>query len=351
VIYNEDVQGTPLFLSVEDVKTPDDYLKNLKGRELSFETSDNNIVTVDSDGTLTAIGIGTAVVTVTAQPTETEVIKREKITVTVTNQTVSDDIADKLGEPLNLGDDFSAYIGFSKDGKEYFLTIPSDDITFDRNAEHYTTSQGFKTNTESSKETIYYPEFIEKNNKVFSVRQFWDFERQDDGSYIIYNTWTNATHTAEDAKTVYALDGASYNYYKYDLPVAENDVDNGLLATRFYYDKESYTSGEYTNYYRWYIYKDESGNYYLQNKHSGFVLSIMDDVYTHYFGQMGKMLTDEQMADSRVTLDRIAQQDNIKMSLFDYGKYINNNSYSFFFLPETDRTKEEEAPFRRMSSA
>lgn len=327
VIYNEDVQGTSMFLSVEDVKTADDYLKNVKGRELSFETSDNNIVTVNSDGTLTAIGIGTAVITVTAQPTETEVIKREKITVTVTNQTVSDDIADELGEPLNLGDDFSAYIGFSKGGNEYFLTIPSDEITFDRDAQHYTTSQGFKTNTESSKETIYYPEFIEKNNKVFSVRQFWDFERQDDGSYIIYNTWTNATHTAEDAKTVYALDGASYNYYKYDLPVAENDVDNGLLATKFYYNLTDYTSGQYTNYYRWFIYQDDNGNYYLKNKHSGFILSIMDDVYTHYFGQMSKMLTDEQMADSTLIIDRIANQDNIKMSLFDYGKYINNNSY------------------------
>ena len=327
VIYNEDVQGTSMFLSVEDVKTADDYLKNIKGRELSFETSDNNIVSVDSEGTLTAIGIGTAVITVTAQPTETEVIKREKITVTVTNQTISDDIAQELGEPLNLGDDFSAYIGFTKGGKDYFLTIPSDDITTDRNAEHYTTSQGFRTNTETSKETIYYPEFIEKNNKVFSVRQFWDFERQDDGSYIIYNTWTNATHTAEDAKTVYALDGASYNYYKYDLPVAENDVDNGLLATKFYYNLTDYTSGQYTNYYRWFVYQDDNGNYYLQNKHSGFILSIMDDVYTHYFGQMGKMLTDEQMADSTLIIDRIAKQDNIKMSLFDYGKYINNNSY------------------------
>lgn len=330
VIYNEDVQGTPLFLNVQDVKTVDEYLSNVKGRELSFETSDNNIVSVDSNGTLTAIGIGTAVVTATAMPTDTEVVKREKITVTVTNQTISDENAEKLSEPLNLGDDFSAYIGFAKDGKEYFLTIPGDDITADRYAvidKDAPVSQGFRTNTESSKETIYYPEFLEKDNKAFSVRQFWDFELQDDGSYIIYNTWTNATHTGEDAKAVYALDGASYNYYKYDMPVAENDVDNGLLATRFYYDKESYTSGEYTNYYRWYIYKDESGNYYLQNKHSGFILSIMDDVYTHYFGQMGKMLTDEQMADSRVTLDRIAQQDNIKMSLFDYGKYINNNSY------------------------
>lgn len=330
VIYNEDVQGTSMFLSVEDVKTADDYLKNVKGRELSFETSDNNIVTVNSDGTLTAIGIGTAVITVTAQPTETEVIKREKITVTVTNQTVSDDIADELGEPLNLGDDFSAYIGFTKGGKDYFLTIPGDDITTDRDAvidKDAPVSQGFKTNTESSKETIYYPEFLEKDNKAFSVRQFWDFERQDDGSYIIYNTWTNATHTAEDAKTVYALDGASYNYYKYDLPIAENDVDNGLLATKFYYNLTDYTSGKYTNYYRWFIYQDDNGNYYLQNKHTLFILSIMDDVYTHYFGQMGKMLTDEQMADSTLIIDRIANQDNIKMSLFDYGKYINNDSY------------------------
>lgn len=327
VIYNEDVQGTPVFMSVEDVKSVDEYIVNEKGRTLSFETSDNNIVSVDTNGTLTAIGIGTAVITVTALPTDTEVVKREKITVTVTNQTISDEIAGELGAPLNLGDDFSAYIGFSNGQKEYFLTIPSDDITTDRNAKVYTTSQGFTTNTASSKETIYYPEFIEKNNKVFSVRQFWDFERQDDGSYMIFNTWTNATHTAEDAKTVYALDGASYNYYKYDLPVAENDVDNGLLATKFYYNLTDYTSGQYTNYYRWYIYQDDQGNYYLQNKHSGFILSIMDDVYTHYFGQMGKMLTDAQMADSTLILDRIARQDNIKMSLFDYGKYINNDSY------------------------
>lgn len=327
VLYNEDINASSMTLNVEDIKTVDQYLTSTKGRAVTFETSNNNIVSVDDNGTLTAIGLGTAVITVTAEPTDTEVVKREKITVTVTNQTVSDDIAEELGEHLNLGDDFSAYIGYTKDGNEYFLTIPSDEIIYDRNATEYLKSQGFKTDSATSKETIYYPEFIEKNNAVFSVRQFWDFDRQDDGSYMIFNTWTNATHTAEDAKVVYALDGASYNYYKYDLPVAENDVDNGLLATRFYYDKAEYTSGVYTNYYRWYIYQDDNGNYYLQNKHSGFVLSIMDDVYTHYFGQMGKMMNETQMADSALILDRIAKQDNIKMSLFDYGKYINNNSY------------------------
>ncbi len=329
VLYNEDVNASSLALNVDDVVATDDYLTNTKGRAVSFATSDKNIVAVDEEGNLTATGLGTAVITVFAEPTDTEVITREKITVTVSNQTVSDEIAEELGEPLNLGDDFSAYIGYTKDDKGYFLTIPSDEITTDRNAELYTTSQGFKTNTASSKETIYYPEFIEKNNAVFSVRQFWDFDRQEDGSYMIFNTWTNATHHKTDAKATYALDGGSYSYYKETLPVEENNVDNGLVATRFYFNEPSYTEedGEYTNYYRWYIYQDNDGNYYLQNKHTGFILSIMDDVYTHWFGQMGKMMNDTQMADSAMVLDRIAQQDNIKMSLFDYGKYINNDSY------------------------
>ncbi len=328
VLYNEDVNASSsMTLDVDDVVLAQDYLTNTKGRTVSFATSDKNIVAIDAEGNLTATGLGTAVVTIFAEPTDTEVVTREKITVTVINQTVSDDIAEELGEPLNLGNDFSAYIGYTKDSKEYFLTLPSDGYTTDRNAEHYTTSQGFMV-TENG-EIVYYPEFIEKNNAVFSVRQFWDFDRQEDGSYMIFNTWTNATHHKSDAKVVYALDGGSYSYYKETLPVEDNNVDNGLVATKFYYNEPSYTEedGEYTNYYRWYIYQDNDGNYYLKNKHTGFVLSIMDDAYTHWFGQMGKMLTEDAMTDSALMLDRIAANDNIKMSLFDYGKYINNDSY------------------------
>ena len=330
VIYNEDISTSSLTMNVDDVAYAEDYLNNPKGRDVSFATSDKNIVAVDENGNLTAAGVGTATVTITATATDTEVVKREKFTVTVTNESVSEEIKAELGEALNLGDDFSAYIGYAKDGSEYFLTIPSDDITTDRNAELYTTAQGFETNVVGvSEETIYYPEFIEKNNAVFSVRQFWDFTRQADGSYMIFNTWTNATHSKSDAKSVYALDGGSYSYYKDTMPVEGNDVDNGLVATKFYYDNSSYTAedGEYTNYYRWFIYQDNDGNYYLKNKHTGYILSILDDTYTHTFGQMGKMFTDEQMADSALILDRIAVNDNIKMSLFDYGKYINNNSY------------------------
>ncbi|MBQ9743403.1 MAG: metallophosphoesterase [Ruminococcus sp.] len=330
VIYNEDVSASSLTMNVDDVMSASEYLTNIKNRSLTFSTSDKNIVQVDENGTLTATGIGTAFVTIVAAPSNSEVVTRDKIAITVTNESISEDIKEELGDPLNLGDDFSAYIGYSKDGNEYYLTIPSDDITFDRNSSIYTTSQGFQTQvTGVSEETIYYPEFIEKNNAVFSVRQFWDFERQEDGSYMIFNTWTNATHNKSDAKASYALDGGSYSYYKDTMPVEENDVDNGLVATRFYFNQPSYTeeTGEYTNYYRWFIYQDNEGNYYLKNKHTGFVLSILDDVYSHYFGQMGKMFNEEQMTDSALFLDRIASNDNIKMSLFDYGKYINNNSY------------------------
>lgn len=143
---------------------------------------------------------------------------------------------------------------------------------------------------------------------------------------MIFNTWTNATHSGEGSKVTYALDGGSYSYYS---NIAENDVDNGLVATKFYFDYPSYTAenGEYTNYYRWFIFKDDEGNYYLKNKHTGFILSFYDEVYTHTFGQMGKMLNESEMADSAMIIDRIAAGDNIKMSLFDYGKYINNDSY------------------------
>ncbi|MBQ4105221.1 MAG: metallophosphoesterase [Clostridia bacterium] len=326
VLYNEDVNAESMSLDMDEEVAVSEYLRNPKGRDVSFATSDKNIVQVDADGTITATGVGSAVVTVTAIATDSEVVTREKIKITVTNQAISDDIKEELGEPLNLGDDFSAYIGYTKaDGSEYYLTIPSDNYTTDRNAEQYTTSQGFYVS--QTDVTVYYPEFIEKNNAVFSVRQFWDFKRQNDGTYMIFNTWTNATHTGEDVKIPFALDGGSYSYYKEIYPIADNNVDKGLVATGFYENDDRYTTGEYTDYYRWYVYMDNDGNYYLQNKHSGQVLSICDDEYTHYFGQMGKMLNDTQKADSAVFLDRIAVNDNIKMSLFDYGKYINNNSY------------------------
>lgn len=326
VIYNEDVQAESMILNVDDEKPASEYLTNAKNRPLTFATSDNNIAQVDADGNITATGIGTAVITVTAAPTDTEVVTREKFTVTVTNQTVSEEIEEELGEPLNLGDKFSAYIGCVQDGNEYVLTIPGDNVTTDRTSADYSYSQGFST---SNGMTIYYPEFMQKDNKNLSVRQFWDFERQDDGSYMIFNTWTNATHTASDPKIPYALDGGSYSYYKETIPTADNNVDNALTATRFYSNLPSYTeeNGEYSSYYRWYIYMDNDGNYYLKSKQTGYILSLNMYNDQHWFGKMDRVLTESDMAEAAMGIDRISSTDNIKMSLFDYGKYINNNSY------------------------
>lgn len=327
VIYNEDVKGSDLLLNVDDELTVDEYLENTKGRALSFATTDVNTVQVDENGKITATGLGTAEIIVTAQPTDTEVIKREKIKVTVSNETVSEEVEDLLTGPLNLGEDFSAYIGYEVDGVNYVLTIPRNDITTDRTSTEYSEySQGFETSTN---EIVYYPEFLTENNKGFSVRQFWDFERQSDGSYVIINTWTNATHDATTPKAPYALDGGSYSYYSQTVPTADNNVNKALTATRYYTEDSRYTSdnGEYASYYRWYIYKDSNGNYYLKSQHTGYMLALNKYNDQHWFGKLDRILSKDDMAQAGAFLDRISTTDNIKMSLFDYGKYINNNSY------------------------
>ena len=324
VIYNEDVKGSDILLNIDDELTVDEYLENTKGRDLSFATTDVNTVQVDENGTITATGLGTAEIIVTAQPTDTEVITREKIKVTVSNETVSEEVEDLLTGPLNLGEDFSAYIGYEVDGVNYVLTIPGDDITTNRTSDSYSVSQGFET---SNGMTVYYPEFLQENNKGFSVRQFWDFDRQSDGSYVMINTWTNATHDATNPKIPYALDGGSYSYYKETVPTNDNNVDKALTATRYYYNDSDYTDGDYASYYRWYIYKDNNDNYYLKSQHTGYILALNQYNDQHWFGKLDKVLTTDAMADAGAFLDRISTTDNIKMSLFDYGKYINNNSY------------------------
>lgn len=83
VLYNEDVQAESLELIVEDVVPAKDYVSNLYGRTLTYTSSDPDVATVSADGTITAVGRGTATITVYAAPTNTEVITREKITVKV----------------------------------------------------------------------------------------------------------------------------------------------------------------------------------------------------------------------------------------------------------------------------
>lgn len=326
VIYNEDVSvsSSSVYLEMDDTVDVSEYLTNSKGRTLTFTTSDKNTVQIDKEGIITATGVGTAEIIITAQPTDTEVITRAKIKVTVSNDVVSDEVQDQLTGPLNLGDNFSSYIGYEVGGTKYVLTIPGDDITTDRTSDSYSVSQGFETSTGM---TVYYPEFLQEKNKDFSVRQFWDFERQSDGSYIIYNTWTNATHDATTPKTPYALDGGSYSYYKETVPTDDNNVNKALTATRYYYNDPEYTDGDYASYYRWYIYKDNNDNYYLKSQHTGYILALNQYNDQHWFGKLDKVLTTDAMADAGAFLDRISTTDNIKMSLFDYGKYINNNSY------------------------
>ncbi len=326
VIYNESVSvKTPsVVLNVDETTDVSSCINNPSNRALTFVTTDKNIVQVNENGIVTATGLGTAEIIVSAEPTDTEVVTREKIKFVVSNETVSEEVESLLTGPLNIGEDFSAYIGYSVDGTEYVLTIPGEGVTTDRANDDYSVSQGF---TSTNGMTVYYPEFMQKNNKGFSVRQFWDFERQDDGSYVILNTWTNATHNATDPKVPYALDGGSYSYYKETIPTDDNDVEKALTATRYYYDNPDYTDGEYASYYRWYIYKDSNDNYYLKSQHTGYILSLNEYNDQHWFGELDRLMNTEDMAQAGANLDRIAKQDNIKMSLFDYGKYINNNSY------------------------
>ena len=73
-------------------------------KEVTFETSDNSVVTVDQDGNIVAVGDGTATITVTSKDNEDV---KEVITVTVktpvTEITATEDFTIEIDEEKNLG--------------------------------------------------------------------------------------------------------------------------------------------------------------------------------------------------------------------------------------------------------
>jgi len=85
VIYNEDVsvKFDKKVLLLGNKLTAFEYIVNSKGRNLTFKSSDSSVVTVDKSEKISAVGYGTAVITVNAAATNTEVITRGKIKIIV----------------------------------------------------------------------------------------------------------------------------------------------------------------------------------------------------------------------------------------------------------------------------
>lgn len=143
VVYTEPVlEASNLNLISGETRTPTYYLNYTGDRELVFETSDSNIATVDGGGLVTARSAGKATITVTALATDTEVITREKFTVTVSNTVAGDeDIMDKdwvgpyvysnkeifdLGEPIYITADGGNWVGiYEADTTDYAGTACS----------------------------------------------------------------------------------------------------------------------------------------------------------------------------------------------------------------------------------
>ncbi len=85
VIYNKDVQAdeTASMFTGETLSAGDYNLKNSLGRTLTFTSSDTSVATVDANGNIKALKEGVAKITVLAAATDTEVVARKEITVTV----------------------------------------------------------------------------------------------------------------------------------------------------------------------------------------------------------------------------------------------------------------------------
>ncbi len=85
VVYNKDVQldDTASLYTGSTLEAGGYDLKNPLNRTLTFTSSDTSVATVDANGTITAVKAGTATITVFAAATDTEVVAREKIVVTI----------------------------------------------------------------------------------------------------------------------------------------------------------------------------------------------------------------------------------------------------------------------------
>ncbi|MBQ4568589.1 MAG: hypothetical protein IJA62_00795, partial [Ruminococcus sp.] len=86
VLYNQDVAVTKddVALSLTESINKEDYIKNDKNRDLSFISSDTDIVTVTEDGYVTPVAVGDTIPThtsviVTAAATNTEVVTRAEL--------------------------------------------------------------------------------------------------------------------------------------------------------------------------------------------------------------------------------------------------------------------------------
>ena len=109
VIYNSDVQvEDDMEIMLNQKITVSDYVTNPNARNLTVKSSDDSVATVSQDGTITATGVGTATIYVTADPTDTEVITREKLTLTVVHSSGKESAYfvkgsfDDWGDGLNL---------------------------------------------------------------------------------------------------------------------------------------------------------------------------------------------------------------------------------------------------------
>lgn len=94
VMYNKDVQAddTATMYAGKTLTAQKYNLRNTLGRNITFTSSDTSVATVSADGTITALKPGAVTVTILAHATNTEVIAREKLVVTVKEKPEAGDV-------------------------------------------------------------------------------------------------------------------------------------------------------------------------------------------------------------------------------------------------------------------
>lgn len=323
-LYNDDqfdVENMSIDLNTtEEITVTGTKAESLKAtNKLSYESLNPEVATVDADGNVTAVSYGSAEIRVIANGDDTNVVTKKTFTVTVENPNEA-----VLGDPVNLGD-FSAYI--------HSLTENSNVST-----KRYLTLSNDKVGTTENGDEVRYSIFDEKyaeatsldiNKRKMVLNQFWDFELQDDGTYIIYNTYTNVSHnngTNDGYNLAYALsgNGAAYDAADFMLcePTGDGDPEPTDNATQK--ERDDYISGDHADYYKWYIFQDSKGQYYLKCKANGKFLNLWpyNSGATNYGSLQAFMSVGYENNKCAFEFDKISDSESIKMNLFDYGSYI-----------------------------
>ncbi len=193
-------------------------------KEVEFESSDKNVVTVDKDGNITAVGEGTATITVTSKDDPSKkvqitvtVTEVPEINVPVTNITAPDDFTLVIGEEKNVG----ATVNSDATNKE--LIYSSSDktvVTVDENGNVKAIGEGTATVTIVSAEN---PE-IKKTVVVTAIKPEYVINAPDSITVI-------ETESKNLGVTVSPSDGApAVIYTSADESIVKVDADGNITG-------------------------------------------------------------------------------------------------------------------------